>query len=84
MLFFHAGLNILIFLPILAPKYSCIILELQLKKKEFITFFLQFLQLIFVYLFFALFYRDVFQVPFIELSLALNIWLQPMQVSSFC
>ena len=34
--------------------------------------------------FFSVYYRYVFHVPFIELSLALNIWLQPMQVSSFC
>ena len=34
--------------------------------------------------FFAVSYRYVFHAPFIELSLALNIWLKPMRVSSFC
>ena len=70
MLFFRARLNIFIFLPILAWKYSCIILELLLKKKEFIISFLRFVH----FFFFAEYYRE-FHVPFIELSLALNIWL---------
>ena len=78
MLFFWARLNILIFLPILACKYSCIILELSLKKKEFIVSFLGFVHFFF---FFAVYYSrapdylNVCHVAFIELSLALNIWL---------
>ena len=35
-------------------------------------------------LFLAVFHRYVFHVPFIELSLALIIWLSLMQVSMFC
>ena len=49
MLFFRARLNILIFLPILAWKYSCIILEIELKKKEFIIFLLRFVHCFWLY-----------------------------------
>ena len=56
MLFFRPRLNILIFLPILDWKYSCIILKL-------------------VYVFCGEYCTYVLHVPFIELSLALNILL---------
>ena len=49
MLFFRARLNILIFLPILAWKYSCIILEIELKKKEFIISLLRFVHCFWFY-----------------------------------
>ena len=49
MLFFRARLNILIFLPILAWKYSCIILEIELKKKEFIISLLRFVHCFWLY-----------------------------------
>ena len=49
MLFFRARLNILIFLPILAWKYSCIILEIELKKKEFIISLLRFVHRFWLY-----------------------------------
>ena len=70
MLFFRPRLDIVIFPPILSGEYSCIILVLYFKKKEFIRYFLQI-----VNFFCAVYYRYVFHVPFIELSLALNIWL---------
>ena len=45
---FSGQVNIFIFLPILAWKYSCIILELLLKKKEFIISFLRFVHFFFL------------------------------------
>ena len=71
MLFFRARLNIPIFLPILAWKYSCIILELynNLKRKNLSFPFRS------LFIFFPVNYRYVFHVPFIELLLAMNSWL---------
>ena len=70
-LFFRPRLNILIFLLILAWKYPCIILKLYLKKKKIIMYFL-----LFNYFFCAVYYRDVFHVPFIVLSLAMILYSQ--------
>ena len=75
-LFFRPGLNILIFLLILAWKYPCVILHLYLKKYIYITYFL-----LFVHFYCAVYSRYVFHVPLIELSLAIILY---GQVENIC
>ena len=79
MLFFRARLNILFFPTDFSLEmflyYSWIIIE---KGRIYNILFAV------CSFFFTLFHRYVFHVPFIELSLALIIWLSLKQVSMFC
>ena len=79
MLFFRARLNILFFPTDFSLEmflyYCWIIIE---KGRIYNILFAV------CSFFFTVFHRYVFHVPFIELSLALIIWLSLMQVSMFC
>ena len=79
MLFFRARLNILFFPTDFSLEmflyYSWIIIE----KGRIYNILLAVCSF-----FFTVFHRYVFHVPFIELSLALIIWLSLTQVSMFC
>ena len=92
MLFFQPRLSILIFLPILGWKYSCIILKLYIAYDISVSDISVFVFDRFcylkkernghntlicglVYVFCAEYCTDVLCVPFIELSLALNVLL---------
>ena len=79
MLFFRARLNILFFPTDFSLEmflyYSWIIIE---KGRIYNILFAV------CSFFFTVFHRYVFHVPFIELSLALIIWLSLKQVSMFC